>query len=85
MAQAHFSLQALWHKLLQGYFFGSSRKVGDSRTQGRKSEIANQGKEVVIVSIAIADTLGNFDFIVEALQFARADRENGMGSKTIQT
>ena len=63
---------------------GSSRKLGDSRTNGRKSEIANQGEEIGIVPITVADALGDLDFVVEALQLARADREKCMCNKAVQ-
>ena len=51
----------------------------------RQGEIANEGKEILIVPIAIANSLGDLDFVVETLQLAGADRENSMGSKAVQT
>ena len=51
----------------------------------RQSKIANEGKEILIVSIAISNTLGDLDFVIESLQLARADRKNSMGSKAVQT
>ena len=66
-------------------FSGSSRKVVGFKPSKRQSKIANEGKEILIVSIAVADTLSHLDFVVEALQFACADRKNGMSGKTVQT
>ena len=55
------------------------------KPSSRQSEIANEGEEILIVPIAVADTLGDLDFVVEAFQLARADRENGMGGEALQT
>ena len=64
--------------------FGSSRKVVGFKPSKRQSKITNKGKEILIVSIAKSDTLGDLDFVVEALQLAGADWEHGMGGKAIQ-
>ena len=54
------------------------------KPSNREGEIANKGKEILIVSIAISDTLGDLDFVIESLQLARTDRKNSMGSKAVQ-
>ena len=64
---------------------GSSRKDVGFKPGNRQGEIANQGKEVCIVPIAVADSLGDLDLVVEAFQLSRADRKHRMGSKAIQT
>jgi hypothetical protein len=71
------------YRLLSGVIFGSSRKVVGFKPSKRQSKIANEGKEILIVSIAVADTLSHLDFVVEALQLARADREHGMPSRQL--
>lgn len=48
------------------------------KPSNRKSEIANEGKEIIIVPIAITDTLGNLDLVVEALQLAGGDRKKAV-------
>ena len=67
------------------FFLGSSRKVVGFKPSKRQSKIANEGKEILIVSIAVTDTFSDLDFVVEALQFACADRKNGMSGKAVQT
>ena len=86
--QYSFNIEKLYIVLFFAFellFFGSSRKVVGFKPSKRQSKIANEGKEILIVSIAVADTLSHLDFVVEALQFACADRENSMGSKAVQT
>ena len=64
---------------------GSSRKVVGFKPSNREGEKANEGEEILIVPIAIANSLGDLDFVVETLQLAGADWENSMGGKTVQT
>ena len=64
---------------------GSSRKVVGFKPSNREGEKANEGEEILIVPIAIANSLGDLDFVVEAFQLAGADRENSVGGKSNQT
>ena len=50
----------------------------------RQSEIADEGEEVLVIPVAITDTLGNLDLVVETLQLAGADRENSVRDKSVQ-
>ena len=39
---------------------------------------SNDEEEVIIIPIAVANPLSDFDFVVEALELAGADRERSM-------
>ena len=46
---------------------GSSRKVVGFEPSERQSEVTDEGEEVLVIPVAIADTLGDLDLVVEAL------------------
>ena len=48
-------------------FTGSSRKVVGFEPSERQSKVTDEGEEVLVIPVAIADTLGDLDLVVEAL------------------
>ena len=60
----------------QTVFFGSSRFL-----RGLSSD-RSEGEEVVLIPLAVADSLGNLDLVVEAFRPAGADVVPGMCDKT---
>ena len=52
---------------------GSSRFFVGWRTDRRNRKIANQGKEKVIITVTLADSFSDLDFVVEAFELAGAD------------
>ncbi len=54
------------------------RKLALHGKLGHPSQEPDKGKEVRIVPVAIADTFGDLDFVVEAFKFASRNRKYGM-------
>ena len=50
----------------------------------RQSEVTNESEEVLVIPVAVADTLGDLDFVVKALQLTGADGEDSVGDKPVQ-
>ena len=63
---------------------GSSRKVVGFEPGNRQGEIADESKEIPVIPVAVANTFGDLDLVVEALQLAGADRENSVRDKPVQ-
>ena len=61
-----------------GYRIGICKKQVLHGKLGYGGKGSNDEEEVIIIPIAVANPLSDFDFVVEALELAGADRERSM-------